>query len=317
MNVAPVDRPLSAHFQLKHFLALSRTPHGLLDMATPALAALLCYGAFPPLRVILLGLMTAFAGYTAVYALNDLLDFRGDKEKLEQGGFRNTENYLDAVLVRHPMAYGLLGFKEALIWAIAWALLALIGATLLNPWCAVFFLSGCALETVYCLMWRTSHLRTMVSGAVKTAGGMAAAFAVDPSPSLPFLLVLFLWLFFWEIGGQNIPADWTDIEEDRMLKAKTIPIRFGPDWSTVLILSSLILAVVLNGTLFAFSQLGSKIPPLTASLFAGLYLLLTPAYQLYRTREKLQASLLFNRASYYPLSLLAVVSLNLMLLDLK
>ena len=76
-----------------------------------------------------LGILTAFAGYTAVYALNDLVDFRVDREKLKPGGFRETDHYLDNVLVRHPLAYGLLGFREALLWAIAWAFLALVGAT--------------------------------------------------------------------------------------------------------------------------------------------------------------------------------------------
>ncbi|MDD5614111.1 MAG: hypothetical protein PHQ54_03450, partial [Candidatus Omnitrophica bacterium] len=39
---------------------------------TPALAALLCYGGLPPVGVAALGLLTVFAGYTAVYALNDV-----------------------------------------------------------------------------------------------------------------------------------------------------------------------------------------------------------------------------------------------------
>lgn len=299
------------------FFALSRTPHGLLDLAAPALAALLGYGAFPPLRVTLLGILTAFAGYTAVYALNDLVDYRVDLEKLKRGGFRETGHYLDTVLVRHPLAYGLLGFREAILWAIAWGLLSLIGAYLLNPICIVIFLSGCVLETVYCLLWRTSHFRTLVSGAVKTSGGLAAVFAVDPHPSWPFLSVLFLWLFFWEIGGQNIPADWTDVEEDRMLQAKTIPVRFGPDWSWAIILLALLLAVGLNPVLFSFSRIEFKLPAIAVSIVAGLYLLLLPAYRLYQTKEKRQASLLFNRASYYPLSLLAVVSVHLLFLDLK
>ena len=317
MKAAPIHKPRSARSRLKFFFALSRTPHGLLDLATPALAALLGYGAFPPLRVTLLGILTAFAGYTAVYALNDLVDYRVDQEKLKRGGFRETDHYLDNVLVRHPLAYGLLDFREALLWAIAWGLLALIGAYLLNPICIVIFLSGCALETVYCLLWRTSHYRTLVSGVVKTAGGLAAVFAVDPRPSGSFLIVLFLWLFFWEIGGQNIPADWTDVEEDKMLQAKTIPVRFGPDWSWAIILISLLLAVGLNTALFSFSRVDFKLPALAVAIVAGLYLLLLPAYRLYQTKEKLQASRLFNRASYYPLSLLAVVSVNLLLFDLQ
>ena len=187
--------------RLKLFLALSRTPHGLLDMATPALAALLWLGTFPPLEVIILGLITAFAGYTAVYALNDVIDHRVDKEKIQQGDFNNSDHDLDTLLMRHPIAQGLLSFKEALLWTLAWALLALIGAYKLNPICVLIFLAGCALETVYCLMLRVTYLRGIVSGMVKTSGGIAAVFAVDPNPSFSYLVVLFLWLFFWEIGG--------------------------------------------------------------------------------------------------------------------
>ena len=69
--------------RLKLFWALSRTPHGLLDMATPALGALLWLGRFPSLELIVIGLITTFAGYTAVYALNDVIDYRVDKEKIQ------------------------------------------------------------------------------------------------------------------------------------------------------------------------------------------------------------------------------------------
>ena len=61
-------------------------------------------------------------------------------------------------------------------------------------------------------------LRAVVSGMVKTMGPIAAVFAVDPQPSFAFLTVLFLWLFFWEIGGQNIPNDVSDLDEDISLK---------------------------------------------------------------------------------------------------
>ena len=306
MSVVPAAKPQSALAHLKFFFALSRTPHGLLDMATPALAALVWYGAFPPLATILLGIATAFAGYSAVYALNDLVDFRVDKVKLDRGGFRDTEDYLDAVLVRHPLAYGLLSYREAVFWAAGWAVAALVGAYLLNPVCVVIFIAACMLETIYCLMWRTSYLRTLVSGAVKTSGGIAAVFAVDPDPSPAFLAILFLWLFFWEIGGQNIPADWTDIEEDRSLHATTIPVRFGPVWASSMVLATLIASVGLSGIVAVFSRGGTQFPVVAVVIAVGVYLLLVPAWQLYRTKARPQASYLFNRASYYPLSLLAV-----------
>jgi 4-hydroxybenzoate polyprenyltransferase len=61
-----------------------------------------------------LGLITVFAGYTAVYALNDVVGYRSDKKKVQQGNLRGIEDCedLDAVLVRYPMARGLLSFKE-------------------------------------------------------------------------------------------------------------------------------------------------------------------------------------------------------------
>jgi 4-hydroxybenzoate polyprenyltransferase len=65
--------------RLKLFLALSRTPHGLLDMCTPAFGALLWLGHFPSFSVVVIGLVTTFAGYTAVYALNDIVDYKVDK----------------------------------------------------------------------------------------------------------------------------------------------------------------------------------------------------------------------------------------------
>ena len=303
----------SALLRLKLFFALSRTPHGLLDMATPALAALLWHGSLPSLRIVLLGLITVFAGYTAVYALNDLVDSRVDRRKLAKGGFRDTENYLDAVLIRHPLAQGLLTFKEAVLWTVGWALLALLGAYLLNPACAIIFLAACLLETIYCLLWRTTHLRTLIMGAVKTSGAMAAVFAVDPRPSLPFLVLLFLWLFFWEVGGQNIPADWTDIKEDRALKATTIPLRLGLGRARWICLSSLILAVALNGILVGLSRVEMKLPLLALSAAAGLYLLLVPAFRLFKTRQRSQASILFNRASYYPLALFIITAIITMI----
>jgi 4-hydroxybenzoate polyprenyltransferase len=296
--------------RLKLFLALSRTPHGLLDLAAPALAALLSLGRFPPLGVTLLGLLTVFAGYTAVYALNDLVDYRVDREKLRLEGSPEDGNYLDAVLVRHPLAAGLLSWREGLAWTGAWALAAFLGAYALNPVCALIFVLGCLLETAYCLLLKVSQLRLLVAGVVKSLGAVAAVFAVNPHPSPLFLLVLFLWIFGWEVGGQNIPADWHDVEQDRSLKAQTIPVVLGLDRAAALALSSLAASVALSLALgwLAPGKFSTWHQFLLAG--AGLILLLLPAWRLYRSRSRSAATTLFNRASYYPLAVLAVVLLS-------
>ncbi len=301
--------------RLKLFWALSRTPHGLLDMCTAALAALLWLGSFPSIRTIGLGLITVFAGYTAVYALNDVVGYRSDKKKIQMGNLRRVDDGddLDAMLVRYPLARGLLSLKEGLLWSIAWALLALIGAYLLNPVCVLIFVGGCILETVYCLMWNVSPSRTLLSGIVKAAGPIAAVFAVDPNPSVSYMLVLFFLIFFWEIGGQNVPNDWSDIEEDRQFRAKTVPIRCGLEQANIIIFGSIILTVVLSGILLILSPINFELLFIIAFAFVGFYFLLLPTIKLYRTEESSHAMILFNKASYYPLALLVVVVTKLMI----
>ena len=226
--LAPLSQMASARYRekLNHFWALSRTPHGIIDMTTPCMAALLWLGEFPALGTIIVGLVTVFAGYTAVYALNDVIGYRSDRAKLEAGGFEGAAHAsdIDALLVRHPMAQGLISVPAGLAWAIGWGVVAALGAYWLNPVCLMIFGAGCLLEAVYCLLWRVSPYRALVSGAVKSAGAIAAVFAVDPAPSAVFLFFLFLVIFFWEIGGQNAPNDWTDIEEDQRFGARTIPV---------------------------------------------------------------------------------------------
>lgn len=313
MSETSIDNRFAGLSRLKLYFALSRTPHGLLDMCTPAFGALLWLGHFPSLYVMVLGLLTTFAGYTAVYALNDVIDYEADKEKAAGGGFSNLQSDLDSMIVRHPMAQGLLSFKQGLYWALAWGLAAIIGAYILNPVCVLIFLAGCTLEAIYCMLWRVSPFRTVVSGTVKTSGAIAAVFAVDPNPSGAYLILLFLLLFFWEIGGQNIPNDWVDIEEDKQFKALTIPVCYGLQASRVIVLVTLVLALGLNLVVFYYSQVDFLIIYVIISFTAGGYLLLQPAVKLSQTLKASDALALFNKASYYPPALLVIVLIRLMI----
>ena len=220
---------------------------------------------------------------------------------------RNAESYLDSTLARHPIAHGLLGFRAGLLWALAWLVPTLIGAYLLNPACLLIFLAACALETTYCALWRVSPLRAVVSGAVKTTGPLAAVLAVDPKPSLSFLAILVLCLFLWKVGGQNIPHDWKDIEEDRQMGARTIPIALGVEVSVKLVLVALTGAVALTPILLRLGKQMFSPVYLAGAVAIGVHLLLVPAYRLYRTKTREQSMALFNRASFYPPAVLALV----------
>ncbi len=299
--------------RMKLFMALSRTPHGLLDMATPALAALLWLGAIPPIHVIVLGFVTAFSGYTAVYALNDVVDFRTDRRKIRECGLKCSAGDLDAIYARHPMAQGLLSLRDGILWTAGWGTLALLGAWALNPACAVIFILGCAAEAVYCLMLRLSWMRALISGGVKSAGGLAAIYAVAPDCSPLFLIGFFLWFFFWEIGGQNVPNDWSDLQEDMRMGAETIPVKFGPQGSARIVLSSLTVSVVISIALFWLTPARLSVLYFAAAIPAGIFLLLLPAWRLYNERTAGLASALFNRASYYPVAMFVVIFFSIVI----
>ena len=193
-------------------------------------------------------------------------------------------------------------------------MVAMIGAWLLNPVCLAIFLVGGRLEVVYCLLWRVTPFRALVNGIVKTLGSIAAVYAVDPHPSIGFLIVLFLWIFFWEIGGQNIPADWTDIEEDRRFNAKTIPVKLGLKRAGLLALVCLVAAFFLTFLLLWVSPLVFGPIHLLAVAGMGIWLLLLPAMQLVDTGDRSRAMNLFNRASHFPLSLFVVALVRLLIL---
>lgn len=296
--------------RLNLFLALSRTPHLLLDLAAPALAALLCLGAFPSADVMVLGVLTAFSGYAAVYALNDLVDFRLDADLIHQEIIPAAKGDLDSMLVRHPLAQGLLSYREAMLWTAVWACLALTGAFLLNSVCPLIFLGAALLEALYCWLLKITHLRSIISGMVKTSGPLAAVYAVNPEPSLVFLAVLFLWLFAWEIGGQNVPNDLSDLDTDRKIHARTIPVRFGPGGSAVIINLALFMALILSVAIPSVlpNPIGLLYYP--GAVLSGFWFLTLPAVRLLRTQSSEDAFSLFNRASYYPLAMLVVTVLS-------
>jgi 4-hydroxybenzoate polyprenyltransferase len=311
MNDARTLRIANLFPRIRLFLALSRTPHGLLDMATPALCALLWLGEFPPAKIIVLGIITAFAGYTSVYALNDVVDYRRDKDKINKGLLDKTDTSMDAVLVRHPMAQGLLKYWEGFIWMVSWSVLAVVGAYILNPVCVLIFVIGFSVEIVYCALFSFSWSRTVVSCMVKTSGAIAAVFAVDPNPSPYFLVVLFLMLSFWEVGGQNIPNDYIDANEDKALKGTSIPLSLGTKNATTAILCSILAVTLLSLVIHRFTPNRDGIFFMAAFLLAGLYLLLIPAIRLLKSKKRAHAIELFNKASWYPFVLFIIVTVRL------
>lgn len=275
------------------------------------MAALLWLGHFPEPSVVVVGLLTAFAGYTAVYALNDLVDYRIDQERLAVRENPTECVRVDEVMVRHPVAQGLLSFRSGALWCMAWAAVALIGAWWLNPFCVFLFVGSAALETVYCKLLRITHLKIVPSAIVKATGGLAGVYAVEPHPALGFVALLFLWLAAWEVGGQNIANDIVDMEADERVSARTTLTVKGVSESIFRMLSAVSMAVMAGVAIYWLggASLG-LIYPLGAAIL-GWKLLLAPARDVYYHPGPETAAALFNRASYMPLSFLILVVLSI------
>jgi len=295
------------------FLGLSRTPHAILDMATPPMAALLWLGHFPPASVVVIGLITAFASYTAVYALNDLIDCRVDKERMSFRDRATDMPTVDEIMVRHLVAQGMLSFASGFWWFALWAIVALAGAWWLNPFCAGLFMAAASLEGLYCKLLRITHLKIIPSALVKASGGLAGVYAVDPNPSLGFVAVLCLWLAAWEVGAQNIANDMVDMEDDSRVSARTTLTVKGMPESVFVMLTAIAMAASAGIALYWLAGNGvGWLYPVGAALLAWK-LLFEPARRVYYHPGPAAAASLFDKASYMPVSflVLAVISIYL------
>jgi 4-hydroxybenzoate polyprenyltransferase len=295
--------------RLKQFVGLSRMTHSVLDIAHPALGAILVFGGAPRPLTIVFGLLASFSGYTAVFALNDLMDLRVDREKL--GGYAGKRECfdIDSVGLRHPLAQGCVGYRAALGWVIFWTVLALVFAFLLNPVCALLMAAAGGLEAGYCRLLRVTHWKTIMSGLMVSVGGMAGIFAVTSAPPAGMVALFALWAFTWEMGCRNIPNDWSDIDEDKALKIRTMPVRFGrPATSRI----SFIFACVTIAASLAFPY---AIPVRFGLIFqagalaAGIILLIIPGVKWLRDQQTKSAMLFFNRACFYPLAVFVVAGI--------
>jgi len=299
--------------KLKEFIGLSRMTHSVLDIAHPALGAVLAFGGVPRPFTVIIGLLAAFSGYTAVFALNDLMDRKVDCEKL--GGYKGKRECfdLDSVGLRHPIAQGSIAYRAALGWVLFWGVLALGLAFLLSPVCSLLMAVAAGLEAGYCRLLRVTHWKTILSGLMVAVGGLSGVFAVTGAPPAPFVVLFMLWAFTWEMGCRNIPNDWSDLEEDMALRIRSMPVRFGRRASSRIsfvlacatIASSLLLPLVIPVRFALLFQAGA--------LAAGVILLVIPGIRWLRDQQTKSAMLFFNRACFYPLAVFVVAGILVIL----
>ena len=299
---------LSPLGQAKLFLAFSRGLQALISIAQPALGAVIALVAIPDWDVVVIGFIAAWAGNNAAFAINDLLDVELDKKRFNH--LREFKGFdIDTAMVRHPLAQGYLSYRSGVVWIVVSSLIAVMGAYLLNPWCVVFFVVALLLEIYYCRLSQISAFKFLITGVMVGVGAMAGWIAVVDRVALLPALAFFVWIAAWEIGGRNIVNDWSDIDEDVHLGIKTIPVVYGHRVAGRLILFFLLLTVgcsVVIAYLVPFNMIY-----LVGALIEGWYALLYPTLRLLKNPSPEMAITLFNRASLYPLVMLAIVVVSI------
>lgn len=294
--------------KVRGFFGLSRMTHSVLDIAHPAIGAVLVLGGFPRPSTAIIGLLAAFAGFTAVFGLNDVMDCGVDCEKMAKYS-KNKECFdIDSVGFRHPIAQGNMAFRSALAWVVFWGLCALSLAFVLNPVCAALMLMAVGLEMGYCRLLRVTHWKALLSGLMVAVGGLAGVYAVVGSPPLGMVFLFVLWAFAWEVGCRNIPNDWSDLDEDINLRIRTIPVRYGrlaSSWISFALLCVTVASSLLFPLVVAVRH---PIVYTAGALAAGAVLLVIPAVLWLRSQRTESAMYLFNRACFYPLAVFALVA---------
>lgn len=278
---------------------LSRGRQALLSIAQPALAAVIAAGGLPGARIILIGLVAAWAGFFAVFSLNDVLDRRVDARAL-RAGKEKAEGYdLDVAFLRHPLAAGRLSLRASLVWVLGLGAVAAVGAFVLSPLCLVLFAAAAALEVLYCALRSVTWAKTFVSGAMVGVGGLAGWAAVGPLEARAWAVFAFLAL--WEVGGRNLSNDLADLGPDSAVGLKTVATTFGPRASAR---ANLVVAAL---TVAAALTLAPGAAAFVLTLAAGLWLVGVPAARLAGEPTSARAAWYFNRASLYPVAVLLAV----------
>jgi 4-hydroxybenzoate polyprenyltransferase len=278
------------------FLDLARGRSALLSVSEPILGAMLATGTIPSLRVCLLGLVAALAGYFCVYSLNDLLDLRADREEIRLSkpdplAWQPEVTHMDIMTLRHPVAAGALPLWAAVTWVSVLGVIGLTAAYLLRPLCAWLFIACALLEILYCSLRRRTWLKVVPAATMVAVGGLAGWFAVGQATW--GALAFFFLLFAWE-AGRNLTNDLADVVHDRLVGITTLASVRGPEVAARLIMADAVAIVAI--------ALAQPSPWVVRALLAAVAIatMTVPALILIRDPTEPAAQRYFNRLTFFP-----------------
>ena len=290
--------------KIRAFYGLSRCTQATLTVAQPVLGALIADSS-PPLTL-LVGVVAAFTGYYSMFAANDVLDIRLDRRRLAFA--RDHDGFdIDSAGARHPLATGQLRFVDGVLWVAILGLTSLALVSILTPAYGLVSIAVALTGIGYCLLATVTPYKVILAGITVALAASLGWLLCVTSLDWPLLSVFFLWIAAWEIGGRNIPNDWSDVDEDIQVGIKTVPAVFGDRTSGIIIAGTLLFAFLAGIALMvarwsAFGPIG-----VAGAIVTGVWALILPSVKLLRKPSRQAALVLFNYASLYPPILLCFV----------
>ena len=294
---------------IKSLLGMSRAPVAIFVVAHAGLAAILAKGEMPETRIIIIGIFACLTGTAALISLNDLLDVELDRKRM---AYANVDSSLDlgSLFIHHPVAKGVIGMRLGIAWSTVLSLISLYLISLIRADLWPIFIAIAVCVVLYSKLSQVTFLKFLAVAMAVTLGALAGWFAVGGVVNRAFIIFA-VWTFVWEIGGRNIPNDFNDIEEDRPLGTKTIPVVFGPERAAQAVFTMLVLTFFLSIAMVGTT--GFSVYFKVAVPLLGIYLLLFPGMMLLLDARPEVSVKLYNRSAFYPLVLLAALMMSLYL----
>ena len=315
----PLAEPASTPAELvRALLGMSRAIVAVFVLAHAGLAAILATKTIPDLNTIFIGSLACVFGTGALIGLNDLLDIDLDRRRyVELGPKREADGGsggldIGALFIHHPVARGVISPRLGIAWVALLSFAGLFFIYQLKPilW-PIFFAIG-VFVVLYSVLGSLSYWKFLAVATAVTLGALAGWLTVTDETSSALWLFA-AWTFLWEIGGRNVPNDFNDIDEDRALGIKTIPVVLGPKTASRVVLAALIISYALSFPLFVLARM--PVFFVAAAAAVGLYLLLIPAWRLWRDPRPEISQRLYNRSAVYPLVLLVLLMANLLFIS--
>jgi 4-hydroxybenzoate polyprenyltransferase len=173
--------------------ASSRPLQASFSVVQPIIVALIALSGFPELQLLILLVVGCVTGFFAVFALNDLLDFKIDKKSLKSERIAKSWD-VDSLLVRHPLAQGVITRAEQIAWIAINGVVAGVIIYYLNFMALFLFLVAITLETIYCKMATVSEMKFLISGIMVGIGALIGWYAVGANTNIAVILFVILTL---------------------------------------------------------------------------------------------------------------------------